>query len=174
MKQLMMRHSESTAPCYSMPCGFAVLPFRKGDEAAWLAIVRHGLFQAEMTLEEAEKDLKAFPCLKREEDIFFAARDGKRIATATGMLKEDGTGYLHYICALPEARGTGVAAALVAHAMRHLYEKGASFVYLTTDDFRLGAIKTYLRLGLVPVIEDAEDEKRWRAVFLALGIERKI
>jgi mycothiol synthase len=173
MKQLMMRRCERTAPSYSMPCGFTVLPFRKGDEAAWLAIARHGLFHTKMTLEEAEKDLNSFPCLKREEDIFFAAKNGKRIATATGMLKENGAGYLHYICALPEARGTGVAAALVTHAMRHLYEKGASYVYLTTDDFRLGAIKTYLRLGLVPVIEDEEDEKRWSAVFLALGIERK-
>ncbi len=170
MKKLKMRFTHKDVPQANMPEGYAVLPFRAGDEPEWLTIVRHGLFPEDTTLESAMEDLERFPCLKRERDIFFAAKDGKRIATATGMMREDGSGYLHYICARPEARGTGVASALIAYAAKDLYKRGASYVYLTTDDFRLGAIKTYLRLGLIPVIEDAEDERRWVAVRGALGV----
>ncbi len=170
MKQLKMRYARENIPQAQMPEGYAVLPFRVGDEHEWFAIVRHVLFPEDTTLKSAIEDLERFPCLKRERDIFFAVKNGKRLATATGMIREDGSGYLHYICARPEARGTGVASALIAHAAEDLYQRGASYVYLTTDDFRLGAIKTYLRLGLTPVIEDAEDEERWAAVREALGV----
>ncbi len=168
MKQLKMRFTHKDIPQAKTPEDYSIIPFCAGDEQEWLSVVRHGLFPEDTTLEDAIEDLERFSCLKREQDIFFAVKDGKRHATATGMMKKDGSGYLHYICALPEARGTGVAAALITHAAKELYKRGASYVYLTTDDFRLGAIKTYLRIGLTPVIEDAEDERRWMIVRKAL------
>ncbi len=89
----------------------------------------------------------------------------------TGMMEDAATGYLHYICALPEARGTGIASALIAKRIGGLLKEGAAYIYLTTDDFRLGAIKTYLKLGLLPVIEDEEDKMRWNAIHQKLKNE---
>ena len=133
-------------------------------------IVKHGLFEKEEKSEAILSDWSLFPTLVPQEDIWFAIRDGKKMATATGMLESEGIGYLHYICAIPEARGTGIATALLRKVIENLTERGASYIYLTTDDFRLGAIKTYLRLGLTPLIEDEEERTRWTAVLNKLGM----
>jgi mycothiol synthase len=41
-------------------------------------------------------------------------------------------------------------------------------IYLLTDDFRLPAIKTYLRLGFVPFLFEEGMEQRWREVLRRL------
>ena len=45
-------------------------------------------------------------------------------------------------------------------------------MHLTTDDFRLSAIKTYLDAGFCPVLyadPDSDQRARWDAVIAALG-----
>ena len=170
MKQLKMKYAPSGASVSDTPENVFFRTFKHGEEEAWFFILSHGLFPEGTTKEEAFSDMASFSCLRPEEDIWFALRDGKGIATATGMMQSADVGYLHYICALPEARGTGVATALIRHVIDALTQKGATLIYLTTDDFRLGAIKTYLRLGLVPIIEDEEDRARWDNVYHKLQI----
>ena len=60
-------------------------------------------------------------------------------------------------------------------AMTALYEAGAQVAYLTTDDFRLPAIKSYLKAGFYPVLYAREEydtmRQRWTSVLEKLGVE---
>ena len=170
MKQLKMQFLTKVLPQKEIPNGYRVRKFRYKDTEAWLDICRHGLFPIDADISYAKAEFAKFPFCK-EDDILLAEDETARpIATACGMLLPSGEGYLHWICAKPEARGTGLAAALVLKAAKILYDRGASAVFLTTDDHRSAAIKTYLKIGLCPVKDDADARARWQTIFRTLGI----
>jgi ribosomal protein S18 acetylase RimI-like enzyme len=82
-------------------------------------------------------------------------------------------GNVHMVCALPAHRGRGLGRLVTLAVLRYLHRRGYRSADLTTDDFRLAAIKSYLGLGLVPIyLTDAErlddHEARWSAIFTAL------
>jgi mycothiol synthase len=56
--------------------------------------------------------------------------------------------------------GQAVCAAVVARYARGGYQR----VFLNTDDFRLPAVKVYLKLGFVPFLHGPDMEARWRKV----------
>lgn len=73
---------------------------------------------------------------------------------------------------LPECRGLGIGKAMLSKALMILHGRGCAVTTLTTDDFRLAAIKTYLDAGFRPVLwPDAESDmrQRWDAVIASLG-----
>ena len=73
--------------------------------------------------------------------------------------------------------GKGIGHAMLRHALRQLEARGCTHSVLTTDDFRLAAIKTYLDAGFVPVIEDdpeSDVRARWKSVLDALQYANKV
>ena len=64
----------------------------------------------------------------------------------------------------PEFRGLGIGTRLNTEAVRTLFRAGMKTAYLTTDDFRIPAIKSYLRAGFYPDIKDEEHRARWEAI----------
>jgi len=48
--------------------------------------------------------------------------------------------------------------------MQRYASAGYRHVYLKTDDWRLPAIKTYLKLGFLPFLFSPDMEGRWREV----------
>jgi mycothiol synthase len=90
---------------------------------------------------------------------------------ATGMAQRgpiDGLypdGYeVGWIAAHPDHSGRGLGRVVTAAATTRLVERGVSCIYLQTDDFRLPAIRTYLRLGFVPHLWSDGMAERWQAV----------
>lgn len=77
-------------------------------------------------------------------------------------------GQLGWVAVHPDHRGRGLAGIVCGHATRRLFEVGYREPFLLTDDFRLPAIATYLRLGWVPVEDGAGTKARWDAVRHAL------
>ncbi|HXB67201.1 MAG TPA: GNAT family N-acetyltransferase [Candidatus Acidoferrales bacterium] len=82
-----------------------------------------------------------------------------------------GGGQLGYLVVLPDHRGRGLGAALAAAAVRRLLHGGYRHIFLGVQDWRLAAIRSYLRLGFQPFIHAPELAERWRSVFGALGCE---
>jgi mycothiol synthase len=73
-----------------------------------------------------------------------------------------------------EHRGRGLGRLVCLAVLHYLRHRGDVAAELSTDDFRLSAIRTYLGLGFVPVsltaMADRDDhESRWSAVFTRLG-----
>lgn len=95
-------------------------------------------------------------------------KDDKPVATISVLLNyndTDGLGYIHMVGCKPECRGMGVGNFMATYAIYVLKKKGMKSAYLTTDDWRIPAIKTYLKMGLEPDIFDQEMKERWEAVF---------
>ena len=150
-------------PDLSPPSPFSVHAFRPGDEAAWNRIVsdsfgRNADFEREIRQREPY----------HPDRIMFADVDCEPVATASAWnRKDDGPerGNLHMVGrrSLPAAKGAGYWASL--GALWRLRREGRRDVLLQTDDFRLPAIVTYLRLGFIPHIVHPNQPDRWRAVF---------
>ncbi|HOU10711.1 MAG TPA: GNAT family N-acetyltransferase [Clostridiales bacterium] len=98
-------------------------------------------------------------------------KDHIPVATCTAQLK-DGEPYLHMVATSPQARGKGLGLAACAAALKMHIEQGRKGCWLITQDFRLAAIKQYLRLGFLPVLFHESLRGRWEVIAGQLGLER--
>jgi mycothiol synthase len=81
------------------------------------------------------------------------------------------SGELGWVAALPRHRGRGLGQAVCAAGVRRFLDAGYERIFLLTDDHRLPAIKTYLRLGFEPYLLAPDMPGRWRAVCRKVGRE---
>ena len=104
----------------------------------------------------------------------YAVRCPQIVATASTRYLPDrfpGSGYLHWVAVAPAFRGRRLGEAVSIAVLKECARLGRKDVWLETDDFRLAAIRTYLRLGFKPVCPDAEMMKRWRNIFDILRVD---
>lgn len=169
MKQLKMRRERAPVAVRELPQGYAYEFYQGSAEqiADWLQIC-HGALLPDQNESWFTSTILQYPDLCPERDLFFVIEQGtgKRVAT-TAAVCHGQEGYIHMVAALPEIRGKGIGHAMLRYALAMLEERGCTYTVLTTDDFRLAAIKTYLDAGFAPVIEqDPESDvyARWESV----------
>ena len=182
MQQLMMFRPAAPVPAVKMPEGWSIRSMKPGEETTWVEICGDEFWKPEeMTpTERWQKAMGDDPGVLPEH-VFFACDPSDRpMATATlRLLKPDqlshyppsqsGLAYLHYVAARPESRGLGAGSAVTAQVIRRGVELGLSDCVLTTDDHRLAAIKSYLRLGWIPVLYDETMLARWQVILESLN-----
>jgi mycothiol synthase len=175
----MLRPHLDDLPVLRAPAGYRLRTYRPGDERAWAAIMESaGGIGKEWTVERVRERM-----IQREQfdpaGMFFATSDaegGRPVASATAWRAAAGErvlGNVHMVCALEAHRGLGLGRLVTLAVLHHLRERGFHRADLSTDDWRLAAIKSYLGLGFVPVyLPDPEGldshEPRWSAVFAQL------
>ncbi len=102
--------------------------------------------------------------------VYVVAFDGQPVATASSRHDHErfpGSGYVHWVGALPGHSGKRLGSALMDRLLVDFRDRGYRDAVLETDDFRLPAIRTYLRHGYVPITEDVKGENhlaRWSLV----------
>ncbi len=69
-----------------------------------------------------------------------------------------------WVAVAPEFRGRRLGEAVCAAAVARCRAAGYRRIYLKTDDFRLSALRLYLRMGFQPLETDADMAARWRAI----------
>ncbi len=174
MEQLKMTRAPGPAAAIPLPEGYeyeyyAGLPGQVGD---WLRICKEGLLEPGADAAVFKAAIEDYPDLDPLKDLVFVkTTGGERVATSAFVLHKDGRGYIHMVCCLVEHRGRGIGRAMISLALTKLWERGAGPAFLTTDDFRLPAIKTYLEAGFLPDANTEEMKERWRKVFAELGVE---
>ena len=179
MKQLKMIRYKGNAVLRDLPCGYSFVFFKESAEdiAAWCDICRAAnMVKSDNNEESFNKIIRSVFGIEPEKDLFFVVdENGRRVATSTLIHnKEKNTGYLHMVAAIPEVRNMGIGHAMLSFAMSMADERGVDHCILTTDDYRLPAIKNYIVGGFRPVIYDGLDEEmrgRWSEVAKTLGIE---
>ena len=72
------------------------------------------------------------------------------------------TGDVGWVACHPDHRGKGLGLALCARVIQRFLEAGYTAIQLHTEYFRLPAIKTYLRIGFVPLINSSEVSSLWQ------------
>ncbi len=90
---------------------------------------------------------------------------GRMVASCMALRSEaySSGGELGWLASDPAHSGKRLGLALSAAVTARFIDEGFRFIHLYTEDFRLAAIKTYLKLGYVPLhIMDQID--RWREI----------
>lgn len=147
---------------------YTLRTYRAGDEKAWESIVET-VFNAHVSFDE----LKADPAYRPERVFFAVDRTGRAAATATcwevPSFYPKGMAVLHMVGVLPRDRGHALGTAVSSAAMERATVEGFSMMALRTDDFRLPAVATYLRLGFLPRPLDETQIERWLCILKQLN-----
>lgn len=170
----MVRSSLDPLPEMPEMSPYRLRTYQTGDEAAWAEIMNTGI-GAGWTAERCRTFLTLQPAF-RPSGLFFAVRDSSSgeevVGTACAWTKapdERETGIVHMVCVHPRHRGHRLGYALVWATLRDFRDRGFRRATLTTDDFRLSAIRAYLDLGFVPEMIHPSHPLRWQAVMRALA-----
>lgn len=101
-------------------------------------------------------------------DASYVVRNGSKvIAVASSRRVPEifpDMGYVHYVATDAAERGRGLGGAVTKAVLLHFASLGLSGAVLETDDFRLPAVRTYLRLGFVPEYRHETDQARWSEI----------
>jgi mycothiol synthase len=92
---------------------------------------------------------------------------GEIVATAAARYLPDrypNAGYVHYVGVRVSERGKRLGEVVTRRVLVHFADAGLDQAVLETDDFRLPAVRTYLRLGFVPEPRAPGDAVRWSKV----------
>ncbi|HVC34501.1 MAG TPA: GNAT family N-acetyltransferase [Chloroflexota bacterium] len=157
-------------PPLQVPESYVFRTYRPGDEAAWAAIMNTGIGSG-WTADRCREKLTGKPWFSPD-GLFFAVPvdagpNGTPVGSTCGWLDRFGeseVGFLHMVCVLPEHRGHRLGYWLSLAVLRYFAERGFREVRLTTDDFRLAGIKSYLGLGFQPEHLHPADGERWLRV----------
>ena len=158
-------------PSWTMPEGYSLRAYRHGDNDAYIALMRQAGFDYWNSEHLNSVLQKALP-----EGIFFIIHNetGTLVATAVAThnpssLHPEG-GELGWVAGKQEHSGRGLGYIVCAAVTRQFIEAGYSDIYLKTDDFRLPAIKIYLKLGWIPFCYEEEMKKCWDIVISKLNV----
>ncbi len=149
-----------------VPEGCVVRAYQPGDLPALCALLTRAFGETEpwdegrvrRTLIEADD----------VEETYVVAEGDRLLATASArvMARYPGSGYLHWVAADPEVQGKGLGTLISVRVLQHFREHGLRDAVLETHNFRLPAIRSYLRLGFVPEYQydDPDERMRWARV----------
>ncbi len=159
-------------PVWPPPDGYALRPARPGDETAYADVLKEaGLVSWDASQAAAQMEA-ALP-----DGLVFAVceSDGAVVATAIAQPKptelHPSGGELGWVAVATAHRGKGLGGCVSVAATRRFIEEGFRDIYLRTHDYRLPAIKTYLKMGYVPLLFTEGMDERWRDVCRELDVD---
>jgi mycothiol synthase len=164
--QLLMRLPQLVAlpPAGTVPAGYE-LRTAGADDQAGVAAVCAAAFEEPWDVGRVRRDLSVEEGV---EATYVVTGPNGVAATASARvlaLAYPKSGYVHWVAAHPNARGLRLGEAVTRRVLAHFAEAGLFDAVLETDDFRIPAVRTYLRLGFVPEYRGSADQARWSKVF---------
>lgn len=165
-KQLEMVWPErllASPPSVILPKGYTLRPYQEGDKAGFFRVMTLAGFEG-----WDDGQLAPFLPLILSDGWFLILFEATGEIVATAMALARSTDHhpagaeLGWVAAHPAHAGKGLGFAVCAAATARLIESGSRDIYLKTDNFRLAAIKTYLKLGYIPFLYTEEMPERWR------------
>ncbi len=145
---------------------YSVKPLQDGDESGHVSVMHKAGF-TKWTEEQLAKWRRT---IALPDGIFVAVhyKSGDIVATAMASHRPNDLhpsgGELGWVAADPDHAGKGLGMDVCISALKRLLDAGYHDIYLLTDDYRLAAIKTYLKMGFVPFLCATGMESRWKTV----------
>ena len=170
LKLIWPEHLLDSPPEPGVPDGYILRQYTDADEQAYLELTHEAGF-TDWGRERLHMMLpKIIPG-----GLFVIEHQatGKLVATAFckhNPSEEDPSGgELGWVAGDPDHKGKGLGLAVCAAVTARFLQAGYRRIYIRTQDWRLPALKTYLKLGYVPVVKDEDMAERWRKVLAALN-----
>jgi uncharacterized protein len=159
-------------PAVTIAPGYALRTYRPGDDDAYIALMRSAGFTTWGAGDLAHTLRTALP-----DGLFFAVHQatGALAATAAAQHAADPQhpfgSALGWVAAAPGHQGHGLGCTVCAAVVGRLLKAGYTDIHLKTDDFRLPALRTYLKMGWVPWLFAPDMAARWAKVAEALHLD---
>jgi len=157
-------------PTPRVPEGYELRAYTHADEANYIALMTRAGFEGW----SRERVAELLPTLLPEGFFVIDHRvSGTLVATAMARhrpteLHPEG-GELSWVAADPAHAGRGLGLAVCAAVTARFIRAGYRRIYLMTDDWRLPALKTYLKLGYEPFLFRDDMADRWATIHSQLG-----
>lgn len=168
MNQLVMiRDTLNDLPPLLPPEGYLLRTFRPGDETCWETII-DASFETKRSFQTV---MAEDPSFNAERLVFVVCADVP-VATAAAWyhpLWGGEFGYLFFVAVKPEHRGKSLGYLVSLAALHQFLREDRRQAVLETDDHRIAAIKTYLRLGFTPHVTE-ETRERWKRIDVRYGL----
>jgi len=154
-------------------CSIVAFPDLENAVEKWLDIVQYGLSNGLDTESYYENMMTKEPYY-RDDKCFFLLENNEAVATLTVICNyEKSEGYIHMVACKDTCRGKGYGTLLNQLAIKTLKEEGMQTAYLTTDDWRIPAIKSYLRIGFEPDLSTENFKTRWNEIFKTIEFSKR-
>lgn len=161
---VMRRVNLQNIPPLQLPEEYSIRSFCEGDERHWENLLNVAFDKTDFDFDKAMRSDVAF----MPERVLFVVHKNVPVATASAWQVErfgPVIGYLHMVAALPEHRGKNLGFYISVAVLKHFCDEGRMEAVLQTDDFRLPAIKTYLKAGFEPLLIHENQKDRWIKIF---------
>ncbi len=152
-------------PSFDVPDSYEIHPLRAEENDGYLAVMQAAGFRHADAAFLATWRQIAFP-----RGIFVAVHRATGEVAATALSSHRPTALhphgaeLGWVAGLANHAGHGLGQAVCLAAMQRALDAGYDHLYLSTDDWRLAAIKVYLKLGFQPYLYMDDMAPRWQAV----------
>jgi mycothiol synthase len=169
---ILRRPTLDRLPPVRVPAGYALRPFRAGDEVAWEDLLAAAFPDHPGAREVPRTEFLWDPLWRPDRTVFAWAGDTLVACCAaweTASIWGPHTGRIHWVATHPDHGRRGLARAVVTAALAWMKDYGYADAVLVTQTHRLPAIRLYLDLGFGPdVAAFPEMRGRWRKVEVAL------
>jgi mycothiol synthase len=161
--QLKMTRRQWSGPAERQLASEFTLREATQDDCPGLAKLMQLTFGAEWDEAKVGEELLRNPNVPM---TFVIEQSGVIVAGASYQIKADwpGAGWIHYVAASPAFAGRGLGYAVSLRVIQESLGRGDEYQMLTTDDWRLPAIATYLKLGFEPDCWHESHLERWADV----------
>ena len=153
----------------TLPDGYVLRNFREEDSSAYLALMHQAGFEDYSYQLLGKMRQSLLP-----NGFFVIESTTDRMLVASAMANHDplgiypDAGAINWVAASKKHSGRGLGRAVTTATLNKLINCHYQSIYLTTDDFRLPAIKTYLKMGFQPDYYLPDMQTRWSEIFQQL------
>ena len=156
----------------TLPEGYSVSYYKdESDVMPWIECCKNGLVSDDAGQDEFNGRIYDHKDTSTD-DIIFIDYNGEHVGTITAIYHpEEKIGEVHMVGVRTDFRGKGLGKYLNNLALIKLADKNVRFIYLTTDDWRKAAVKSYLSSGFQPVQYDLGMQERWEKVLEEFNID---
>jgi mycothiol synthase len=146
-----------------LPDGYRLRAAGEDDAQALAALLAKSFEDPGWNADRTNKVLLAAPDVDR---TFVVDFEGKIVATASAQNKNRAgkRGTVHFVGADADHAGKRLGYIVTLAVLQEFRRLGHEDADLSTDDWRLQAIKTYLNLGFQPLLTDPTHPERWDAL----------
>lgn len=165
----MVRPHLNELPEPALPAPLKLRVYQPGDEALWVGVLNENGQLGKWDLARAESAFRGSGWVWRE-SIHLIMHGERAVATACMQLHKARPDLpeLGWVAVVPQWQRQGLGRAVSLFVLHFMKRQGYQHCILRTDDFRLPAIQTYLRLGFWPELSHPSFPDRWQAVFAQL------
>ena len=143
--------------------GYGLRKYRPGDEEAWLALLQMGEF-GDWDRARLDWMLAGKRAPMPLDGISFALLEDQVVGSACTFLRADDVAELGWVVVHPAHRGQGLGLQVCCAVLCFARDLGYRYCYLLTEDYRLPAIRLYLKLGFEPEMIDPSHPAWWAAL----------